>query len=229
MNSSLGYQLSPEELNNLLAAAEQRYGSVSPYYLTKLSQVITGCLDIYPRVFAVRVDLRLPQTNWPGEPDIPLCFPRQDSAVITRFFGALKSQLVADHYRKDRRGQSAFPAYIWVREQDTSASQHYHVVLLFNKDIYAYLGAYHNAESDNIAIRIQRAWCSALGLTYPDYASLVHFPKNPAYVFDRRAATVHSPVFREFLLRAAYLAKTRTKVPGQRNFGSSQLFGKSGE
>jgi len=183
-------------------------------------------LDIYPRVFAVRVDLRLPQANWPEEPDIPLCFPRQDSAVITRFFGALKSQLVADHYRKGRRGPTAFPAYIWVREQDTSASQHYHVVLLFNKDIYAYLGAYHNAESDNIAIRIQRAWCSALGLTYPDYASLVHFPNNPAYVFDRRAATVHSPVFREFLLRAAYLAKTRTKVPGQRNFGSSQLFGK---
>ena len=105
MNSSSGYQLSPEELHNLLAAAEQRYGSISPYYLTKLSQVITNCLDIYPRVFAVRVDLRLPQANLPEEPDIPLCFPRQDSAVITRFFGALKSQLVADHYRKDRRGQ----------------------------------------------------------------------------------------------------------------------------
>ncbi|MGL6363165.1 inovirus Gp2 family protein [Aeromonas veronii] len=229
MNSSLGYQLSPEELNNLLAAAEQRYGSVSPYYLNKLSQVIANCLDIYPRVFAVRVDLRLPQANWPEESDIPLCFPRQDSAVITRFFGALKSQLVADHYRKDRRGPTAFPAYIWVREQDTSESQHYHVVLLFNKDIYAFLGDYRNAKDDNMSIRIQRSWCSALGLTYPDYASLVHFPKNPAYVFDRRAATVHSPVFREFLLRAAYLAKTRTKVPGQRNFGSSQLFGKSGE
>ncbi|MCX0441476.1 inovirus Gp2 family protein [Aeromonas veronii] len=229
MNSSLGYQLSPEELNNLLAAAEQRYGSISPYYLNKLSQVIANCLDIYPRVFAVRVDLRLPQANWPEEPDIPLCFPRPDSAVISRFFGALKSQLVADHYRKGRRGPTAFPAYIWVREQDSSASQHYHLVLLFNKDVYAYLGDYHNAESDNMAIRIQCAWCSALGLTYPDYASLVHFPKNPAYVFDRRAATVHSPVFRKFLLRAAYLAKTRTKVPGQRNFGSSQLFGKSGE
>lgn len=58
MNSSLGYQLSPEELNNLLAAAEQRYGSISPYYLNKLSQVITGCLDIYPRVFAVRCVFR---------------------------------------------------------------------------------------------------------------------------------------------------------------------------
>ena len=222
MNSSLGYQLSPEELHNLLAAAEQRYGSVSPYYLTKLSQVITSCLDIHPRVFAVRVDLRLPQTNWQGEPDIPLCFSRSDSAVITRFFAALKSQLVVDHYRKGRRGEPTFPAYIWVREQDSSASQHYHVVLLFNKDIYAYLGAYHNAATDNMAIRIQRAWCSALGLFYPDYASLVHFPQNPVYVFDRRAATVHSPVYREFLLRAAYLAKTRTKVSGQRNFGCSQ-------
>lgn len=65
MNSSLGYQLSPGELHNLHAAAEQRYGSISPYYLNKLSQVITNCLDIYPRVFAVRVDLRLPQANWP--------------------------------------------------------------------------------------------------------------------------------------------------------------------
>ncbi|MGL6394122.1 inovirus Gp2 family protein [Aeromonas veronii] len=224
MNSSLSYQLSPGELHNLHAAAEQRYGSVSPYYLTKLSQVITNCLEIYPRVFAVRVDLRLPQTNWQGEPDIPLCFPRPDSAVITRFFGALKSQLVADHYRKDRRGQPAFPAYIWVREQDSSASPHYHVALLFNKDIYAHLGAYRNAATDNMALRIQRAWCSALALSHPDYASLVHFPQNPAYVFDRRAATVHSPVYCEFLLRAAYLAKTRTKVPGQRNFGTSQPF-----
>lgn len=229
MNSSLGYQLSPEELNNLLAAAEQRYGSVSPYYLTKLSQVITGCLDIYSRVFAVRVDLHLPQTNWQGEPDIPLCFPRPDPAVITRFFASLKSQLLADHNRKGRRGQSAFPAYIWVREQDSSANPHYHVVLLFNKDIYAFLGDYRNAEADNMAFRIQRAWCRALGLAYPDYAPLVHFPKNPAYVFDRRAAKVHSPAYREFLLRVAYLAKTRTKVPGQRNFGSSQRFLKSGE
>ncbi len=226
MNSSLGYQLSPEEFHNLLAAAEQRYGSISPYYLNKLSQVITGYLDIYPRVFAVRVDLRLPQANWPEEPDIPLCFPRSDSAVISRFFGALKSKLMADHSRKERRGQPAFPAYIWVREQDSSVSPHYHVVLLFNKDVYAYLGAYRNAATDNMSLRIQRAWCSALALSHPDYASLVHFPKNPAYVFDRRAATVHSPAYREFLLRAAYLAKTRTKVPGQRNFGSSQLFGK---
>jgi len=224
MNSSLGYQLSPEELYKLLAEAELRYGGVSPYYLTKLTQVITNCLDIYPRVFAVRVDLRLPQTNWPEEPDIPLCFPRQDPAVITRFFASLKSQLLADHARKGRRGQPAFPAYIWVREQDSSANPHYHLVLLFNKDIYAYLGDYRNAEADNMALRMQRAWCRALGLTYPDYASLVHFPTNPAYVFDRRAAMVHSPAYREFLLRVAYLAKTRTKVSGQRNFGCSQLF-----
>lgn len=224
MNSSLGYQLSPEELYKLLAEAELRYGGVSPYYLTKLTQVITSSLDIYPRVFAVRVDLRLPQTNWQGEPDIPLCFPRPDSAVITRFFASLKSQLLADHTRKGRRGQPAFPAYIWVREQDSSANPHYHVVLLFNKDIYAYLGDYRNAEADNMALRIQRAWCRALGLSHPDYASLVHFPTNPAYVFDRRAAMVHSPAYREFLLRVAYLAKTRTKVSGQRNFGCSQLF-----
>ncbi|MBL0593487.1 inovirus Gp2 family protein [Aeromonas veronii] len=222
MNLASDYILSQQELNNLLAEADFYYGSIERVQLIRIMQVVTGCLDMYSRVCAMRVDLRFPQTNWKGEPDIPICFPRVDSQVITRFFESLKSQLRAEHLRKGRRGSPSLPEYIWVREQDESPLPHYHVVLLFHKDVYAFLGNYTNHEADNMATRIQRAWCSALSLSYPDYSSLVHFPANPVYVFDRCTAAIYSTTYHKFLLRIAYLAKVRTKVTGTRNFGCSQ-------
>ena len=74
-----------------------------------------------------------------------------------------------------------------------------------------------------MATRIRKAWCSALRLTYPDYASLVHFPDDAEYRFDRRDADLHNEKFYKFLERTAYLFKLRSKVRGSRNFGRSQL------
>ena len=53
-------------------------------------------------------------------------------------------------------------------------------MLLFNKDVYAFLGDYRDYDANNMGTRIQKAWCSALGLPYPDNATLVNFPVNPA-------------------------------------------------
>ncbi|CZX75168.1 Protein of uncharacterised function (DUF3296) [Enterobacter hormaechei] len=134
-------------------------------------------------------------------------------------------QLRAEHVRSGRAGEPALPAYIWARERDTGIHPHYHLTLLFNREVYGYLGDYTNRDADNMATRIQKAWCSAIGLEYPDYAYLPHFPKNHSAWFTRQDALTLSPDYYDFLLRVAYLAKYNTKdlSDGYRNFGTSQL------
>ena len=73
--------------------------------------------------------------------------------------------------------------------------------------------------------KIQKAWCSALGLAYPDHKHLVHFAPNGSYVFNKRSMDLKPEHFNNFLIRLAYLCKTRTKImnDGLRNFGCSQV------
>ncbi|HFP9309006.1 TPA: inovirus-type Gp2 protein [Raoultella ornithinolytica] len=98
------------------------------------------------------------------------------------------------------------------------------MMLLFNGDVYRYLGNYKDRNGDNMSTRIQKAWCSAVGLAHEDYATLAEFPPNAVYRFSRFDALDRSPVYWDFLIRLAYLAKTRTKDAhsGYRNFGASQ-------
>jgi hypothetical protein len=222
---SHSYVLDNCEFGELYLQAKNMYGDISPYHLSRSLGVIYSCLTKYPRVCAMRVDLRFAEDSWGGEPDLPTCFQRTDQKVITRFFESLKSQLREEHRRKGMMGDVALPDYIWVKEQDDSHYPHYHLVLLFNKDFYAYLGNYQDHDAQNMANRIKKAWCSALGLDFPEYATLVHFPRNPTYIISRKDATIHSESYRGFLLRVAYLAKARTKctVDGQRSFGCSQI------
>ncbi|WP_337999958.1 inovirus Gp2 family protein [Aeromonas hydrophila] len=144
---------------------------------------------------------------------------------ITRFFASLKSQIQALRHRKGQTGKRFFLGYIWVKEQVTSQYPHYHVVLLFNRDDYGYLGDYSNFDADNMATHIRKVWCRALRLAYSDYASLVHFPAEAEYRFDRRDADLHNEKFYKFLERIGYLFKLRSKVEGERNFGRSNLIG----
>ncbi|SQC91442.1 Protein of uncharacterised function (DUF3296) [Cedecea neteri] len=76
-----------------------------------------------------------------------------------------------------------------------------------------------------MATRIQKAWCSAVGLNYPYQATLAHFPKNQSFKLNRGDALTRSAVYEDFLLRLAYLAKENTKDvhDGYRNFGTSLL------
>ncbi|WP_219598476.1 inovirus Gp2 family protein, partial [Aeromonas salmonicida] len=159
------------------------------------------------------------------DPDMPTGFPPEveEEKVITRFIASLKSQIQAVRHRKGKTGKPFFLGFIWVKEQVTSQHPHYHVVLLFNRDDYGYLGDYSNFDADNMATRIRKAWCRALRLAYPDYASLVHFAADAECRFDRRDAELHNDNFYNFLVRVAYLFKLRSKIRGERNFGHSQL------
>lgn len=160
---------------------------------------------------------------------MPTCFQKDDEKAITRAMESLKSQLREEHKRSGRAGECAPLGYIWARERVTGEHPHYHLVLLFDREVYAYLGNYTKADTDNMGVRIQKAWCSAIGLDYPEYAYLPHFPKNNSIWFTRHDALTLSDDYYDFLLRVAYLSKDYSKdyskdfYDGYRNFGTSQL------
>ena len=219
------YSLTNEETDDLIEIASRKYKSpIDLNILNPLLNMVYGTLEQNNRILGIRSDLRLAQSHVPGEPDLPLCFQRDDTQAISRFFESLKSQLRADHNRSGRPGDPTLPSYGWCRERDTSEHPHYHLMLLFNGDVYRYLGNYKDRNGDNMSTRIQKAWCSAVGLAHEDYATLAEFPPNAVYRFSRFDALDRSPVYWDFLIRLAYLAKTRTKDvhSGYRNFGTSQ-------
>ena len=219
------YSLTNEEIHDLVEIASRKYRSpIDLNILNPLLNMVYGTLMKNNRILGIRTDSRFAQSHVLGEPDLPICFQRDDEKAITRFYESLKSQLRADHNRSRRPGDPTLPSYGWCRERDTSVHPHYHLVLLFNADVYGYLGNYQDPDADNMATRIQKAWCSALGLDYPDYAALTEFPPNTVYRFSRFDALDRNPVYWNFLVRLAYLAKTRTKDvhSGYRNFGTSQ-------
>lgn len=221
-------ELSEKGFESLLLDAENKYNAqMSRYMLRRSLAVIYDFLKKNNRIFAVFVVLRFAQSHATGEPDLPLCFQKDDEKAITRALDSLKSQLRAEHLRSGRAGEPTPLGYIWARERDTSEHPHYHLVLLFDREVYAYLGNYTESDADNMATRIQKAWCSAIGLDYPDYASRIHFPKNHSAWFTRHHALTLHPDYYDFLLRIAYLAKKKTKdlSDGYRNLGTSQILG----
>ncbi len=222
MNS---YKMNAVEVEKLLQQLQSMYGKINQAYLARSLEVVYSALNEWPRVFALRLDLRFADAHPCGDRDIPDCFQRQDPQVITRFIESLKSQLREVHRRKGHRHTFTAPKYIWVREQVTGMHPHYHLVLLFNKDHYAFLGNYIDYEANNMATRLQKAWCSALKLSYPDYAALVNFPSNNSYYVDLNDMMRRSPNYIGFLYRMAYLCKEKTKLIGDgfRNFGCSQI------
>ncbi|EJF2467164.1 inovirus Gp2 family protein [Escherichia coli] len=223
-------ELSEKGFESLLLDAENKYRSrMSRYMLRRSLAVISNYLENYNRVFALRADLRFAQSHVPDEPDLPTCFQKDDEKAITRAIESLKSQLREEHKRSGRAGESAPLAYIWARERVTGEHPHYHLILLFDKEVYAYLGNYTESNADNMGTRIQKAWCSAIGLDYPEYAYLPHFPKNHSIWFTRHDALTLSDDYYDFLLRVAYLSKDYSKdfYDGYRNFGASQLIQRS--
>ncbi len=220
------YELTEKEFELLLKKAEKKYDSpMERYILRKSLTVVYNAFEHHNRIFACRTDLRFAEDRVSDDPDSLVCHQRVDPQAITRCIESLKSQLREDHRRSGRHGKPTLPAYVWARERDTSEHPHYHLMLLFNRNVYGYLGNYANRNADNMATRIQKAWCSAVGLDYPDNATLANFPKNQSFKFDRNDALTRSPVYEDFLLRLAYLAKENTKYVyhGYHNFGTSQL------
>ncbi|MGP4986454.1 inovirus Gp2 family protein [Pseudoalteromonas nigrifaciens] len=186
-------------------------------YLDAIQKVMDNAITEHKRTFAVRVDLRLP--DYSNTVDL------NSNDVCTRFIASLTAQIKADAIRKKREGKNPHPSsvrFIWAREKNTAHKQHYHWVLLFNKDRYHCTGKI-DIGNDNLFTRITAAWASALSLPFNEALRLVHLPKNAHYYLDANN-TNFTADYSSLYRRASYLAKLNTKQYGlgQRCFGYSQ-------
>lgn len=189
-------------------------GNLDIDYLNSINTVIEQALDQYRRVFAFRIDLRFPTSSYSAK-----------TRVMSNFIASLNEQIIADLKRKQKHGgrnNTCTLRYVWAKERNKSLSNHYHVLLLLNKDVYHCLG-YYKVRTGNLASRIMKAWGTAIGLSIEESADLVHFPKNPIYYLDSNKATFHDQLA-ELFYRASYLAKVETKEYGtkERSFGRSR-------
>ncbi|RBM27973.1 inovirus Gp2 family protein [Vibrio tarriae] len=184
-------------------------------YLEGIESVLEKALEQYARLFIVRVDLNLP-TDFRGD----------DSAVMTRFFRSLKSQVAAYRRRSARLNRKPYREttirYVWAKECDTSTSSHYHVALIFDRNVFRSLGDFGEYQQ-SLANRIRNAWKRSVEAMYSGKEKpAIHFSKQGQYHLLRNSEEF-GEVFQSVFYRLSYLAKRRTKHFGKRmnNFGHS--------
>ncbi|EOG7769774.1 inovirus Gp2 family protein [Vibrio cholerae] len=186
------------------------HGKLVLEYLSRINDALEKSLDEYNRIYVQRVDLRYPKN-----------YSHEDSRVITRFIESIKSKIENDLKRKGKTGRCNL-RYIWVKEYATSEMPHYHMALIFNKDIYFCLGNFAN-DSGNLSSMIKEAWASALGIEYFQVGNSVHFPKNSTY-YIHKGRESYLEEYRQCFYRLSYLAKIDTKIysNGLKNFSTSR-------
>lgn len=184
-------------------------------YLYKLKQAVDHALSQYPRVFAFRFDLRLPQEIWIPESG-------RSNVLMERFIESFKAKI--NHNRKLARVLNKYAhlssvRYVWAREHGASGKPHYHVAVFLNKDAFNALGKYEAGRS-NIFNYLEGAWASALKLPVSVVAGLVEIPRNATYFLSRDDVDGRN----KFFYRASYLCKSATKYfgDGKHGFGSSR-------
>ncbi len=196
-------------------------------HLSDLKRTIDLALAEYPRVLAFRVDLHLPQ-------GVLLPDYAYTNQVISRFFESFTKKIQYHQERVADRGYSrgCKVRYVWSREIGHGGRQHYHLLILLNRDAYYTLGLLRS-ERVNMISRIEESWASALRLSKHEVDGLVHIPDNPTYRIDRHprmrkvAWSEHKVLVDELpdlFHRASYLCKKATKSYGdrQRGFGTSR-------
>jgi hypothetical protein len=184
-------------------------------YLYRLHQTLERALTQYPRLFAFRVDLRLPTGS--GVPDYAFT-----NEVIERFIESFKAKI--KHNRSQARKLNKYAhdskvRYVWTRELGEHGKPHYHLAILLNRDAFTALGKFEIGR-DNMFNRLVEAWASALRLSVEVMSGLVEIPNNPSYPINR-----DDPVGQEaFFYRASYLCKSATKAygDGSHGFGCSR-------
>lgn len=176
-------------------------------YLQSMDQVMQNALREHTRTLAIRVDLRLPQgVNCPDFPSV------YDNSVMSRFTESLKAQVKANQMQRLRMGKRSYKCtvrVIWVAEHDSVMNNHYHILILVNKDAYDRLGDI-TAIKDNMAARIKKAWASALREELWAIEGLVHFTDNGVFRLNANSPS-YTNDYCELFYAISYLAKARTK------------------
>lgn len=185
-------------------------------YLERLNQTIDRAVTEYPRVFAFRVDLRLPA-------DRPLPDHAYTNVVIDRFIESLKAKI--RHNRSNARSVKKYAhdtkvRYVWTREYGLAGKPHHHLAILLNYDAFSALGEF-SLGRDNMFNRMVEAWATALGLPIDVVCPLVYIPANHYYHLHRDDPAGKAA----FFYRASYLCKAATKVfgDGSHGFGCSRI------
>ncbi|HCS8192685.1 inovirus Gp2 family protein [Pseudomonas aeruginosa] len=190
-------------------------GALVQEYLYRLKVTMEKALDNYPRVFAFRVDLRLP-VNEHGFGCVGT------NGAIERFLESFKAKIRHNRYmarQKNKYAHECTVRYVWAREIGRNDRPHYHLLFLLNHDAFCTLGKI-SSDSDNMRSRLNQAWASALGLSLDAVAGLVHVPENPVYHLHRDNLEAQRALF----YRASYLCKSATKRfgDGSHGFGCSR-------
>lgn len=200
---------------------------LNTHYLDKIISTISKVLEDNRRIYALRIDLRLPVSNTQLD-----CLRRDEllndnfcqKDIIKRFVESLKAKIKAQDNEIRRKGGRLYPSrlrYIWCRERNKSLNDHYHMVLFFNKDRYWRCGVYDNERS--LKKLIIDAWSSALGEHVEDVGRLVHIPEKGECYFDQNKYDFEKK-YSKLFFRLSYFAKKSTKHygEGKRSFGTSQ-------
>jgi hypothetical protein len=183
-------------------------------YLSKFKTVIDLSIQDYPRVYAVCLQLHC---------QYPTDELTNSNKVMGRFKDALDSRIGSYQKRSTRKDlplEGCRVRIVWGREQSRSRVPHFHVVLLFNRELFYRLGSF-SSNNRNLFSIIYKAWCSALKLPMEQSDGLVHVPQNAEYYLNRADGYAQLPCFFE---RASYLCKVDTKCFGQglQSFGGSR-------
>ena len=204
-----------------MKTCSKAYGDLNPSYLASICETANKALSQYSRVFAFRIDLRFMSSA--SSTTVPGIAQYTENNVITYFIKNLK-YLIKTHL-EHRRNYFGFDVentkvrYVWAREQNNAPFQHYHCLILLNKNSFKQLGFYGSEDGKTLASLIQIAWARAIGVQDEAGSGLVEFCDG-IYYLDRNNTDQHYP----FLLRAGYLAKEHSKNRNKqyRSFGCSQ-------
>lgn len=183
-------------------------------YLDRAIDVIDFALSQYRRIFAFRVDLRLPDATSSGT------YPAHyEENTMERFFTSFRYQILKQHREKgaDRYFHQTKVRYIWAREQ-RGRKPHYHVMMVLNGNAFCALGKFE-LDRNNLYNKLVVAWARTLRIAVEDAQTLVHIPKKQYRVHETDAAGLS-----ELLYRLSYLCKAETKQygHGKRSFGTSR-------
>ena len=199
---------------------QDQYAPLHEGYLLNILIAMHCALRQYAKVLVLRFDLRVPEG-----------FDETDTAVISRFFDSLKSQIHEDYLRHAAKGKYVAHCrlrYVWAKERGyRNDGLHYHVATLLPYKRFRTLGHFAYDEEpdmtkaqDNMVRRIRKAWVSATYRMAKPY--LVHCCDDGKYVMDRKSPELEKQK-RDVFYILSYLAKVETKetVEG-RVFGCSR-------
>lgn len=199
-------------VNNISPAGEI-YG-LDPLILDKLHHLLINMVIDKPNVFVMVFTLSFPS-------HLPFA---NDNNCIGTFNDSLRAHFArvrsADGHKVEARS-------IWVREQDSSNNQHYHVVLLLDGQ---YVRNVRPKRGFKVLQKIEELWYKQVGVYCNQHLVYLHQPKNDLY--NSGGVMISRPALNAGIRNAvnindvhywiSYFAKTRTK---ENNYYKGKTFG----